>query len=223
MGLNLANEYSLKRLVKHLGIRPLSRQTSRVGRTACGHSKRRTDNSLMNHGIKHPSRRVWLRSGAALSLSAAASACGLLGACVRRDPAPDAAFVRLDGSASRIAALRGKVVLVNFWATSCASCVAEMPSLIDTHRRFNARGFETLAVAMSYDPPAYVSNFAQRRELPFWVAIDNTGAIARAFGDIRLTPTTFLIDKRGSVVKRYVGAPDFKALNALVEELLAES
>ena len=147
----------------------------------------------------------------------------MLVGCSSRDSAADAAFVRLDGSGARISELRGKVLLVNFWATSCATCVAEMPGLIDTHRRFNARGYETLAVAMSYDPPAYVSNFAQRRELPFWVAIDNTGAIAKAFGDIRLTPTTFLIDKRGRIVKRYVGAPDFTALNALVNDLLAES
>ena len=168
-------------------------------------------------------RRQWLRRSGVITLGAAAAACGLVGACAQRDAAPDAAFTRLDGSTGRMAELRGKVVLVNFWATSCAACVAEMPGLIDTHQRFKARGYETLAVAMSYDPPAYVSNFAQRRELPFWVAIDNTGAIAKAFGDIRITPTTFLIDKRGNIVKRYVGAPDFKALNALVEQLLAET
>jgi peroxiredoxin len=75
---------------------------------------------------------------------------------------------------------------------------------------------------MSYDPPAYVANFAQSRALPFGVVIDNTGAIAQGFGDVRLTPTTFLIDKRGGIVKRYVGTPDFKELHALVERLLAE-
>jgi peroxiredoxin len=177
----------------------------------------------MEDALMAPSRRQWLLRSAALGIGAAAGGAGLLAGCSSRDPAPDAAFVRLDGSGARISELRGKVLLVNFWATSCATCVAEMPGLIDTHRRFNARGYETLAVAMSYDPPAYVSNFAQRRELPFWVAIDNTGAIAKAFGDIRLTPTTFLIDKRGRIVKRYVGAPDFTALNALVNDLLAES
>jgi peroxiredoxin len=177
----------------------------------------------MDDALMVPSRRRWLMRSVALGVGAAAGGSGLLTGCAGRDPAPDAAFVRLDGSGSRISELRGKVLLVNFWATSCATCVAEMPGLIDTHRRFNARGYETLAVAMSYDPPAYVSNFAQRRELPFWVAIDNTGAIAKAFGDIRLTPTTFLIDKRGRIVKRYVGAPDFTALNALVNDLLAES
>ena len=139
------------------------------------------------------------------------------------DRAPASTFVLLDGSKKTTGDLRGQVTLVNFWATSCASCVAEMPEMVATHQKYQSRGYQTLAVAMSYDPPAYVSNFAQRRELPFWVAIDNTGAIAKAFGDIRLTPTTFLIDKRGRIVKRYVGAPDFTALNALVNDLLAES
>lgn len=145
----------------------------------------------------------------------------MLVGCSSRDSAPDAAFVRLDGSGARISELRGKVLLVNFWATSCATCVAEMPGLIDTHRRFNARGYETLAVAMSYDPPAYVVNFAQSRKLPFGVAIDNTGAVAKAWGDVRLTPTTYIVDKRGEIVKRYVGAPDFAELHQLIEKLLA--
>ena len=146
-----------------------------------------------------------------------------LGGCARRDPAPDATFVKLDGSSGRLSELKGRVVLVNFWATSCATCVAEMPDLIETHKRHHAAGLETLAVAMSYDPPAYVSSFAERRQLPFWVAIDNTGAIARSFGDVRLTPTTFLLDKQSRIVKRYVGTPDFKALNELIGELLRES
>lgn len=151
-----------------------------------------------------------------LSAALTLSGCG-------QERAPESSFVLLDGSRLTTAQLLGKVTLVNFWATSCTSCVAEMPQLTATYEKFKDRGYETLAVAMSYDPPAYVSNFAQRRELPFWVAIDNTGAIAKAFGDIRLTPTTFLIDKRGRIVKRYVGAPDFTALNALVNDLLAES
>ena len=137
--------------------------------------------------------------------------------------APAATFVLLDGSKKTTADLKGKVALVNFWATSCTTCVAEMPEIVATHEKFKARGFDTLAVAMSYDPPAYVANFAASRKLPFGVAIDNTGAIAREFGEVRLTPTTVLINKRGEIVKRYVGAPDFAALHGLVEQLLAES
>jgi len=146
-----------------------------------------------------------------------------LPACSSRDPAPDFAYTLLDGSKGNTQALRGKVLLVNFWATSCVTCVKEMPEIVATHRKFQPRGYETLAVAMSYDPPAYVANFAQSRQLPFGVVIDNTGAIAKAYGDIRLTPTTFLIDKKGAIVKRYVGEPDFAALHGLVEKLLAEA
>jgi peroxiredoxin len=98
-----------------------------------------------------------------------------------------------------------------------------MPQIVATHQKFKPRGYETLAVAMSYDPPAYVANFAESRKLPFAVAIDNTGAIARSFGDVRLTPTTYLINKRGEIVKRYVGEPDFGALHDLVEKLLTEA
>lgn len=144
-------------------------------------------------------------------------------ACTSRDPSPEFSFTLLDGTRSSSAALRGKVVLVNFWATSCVTCVKEMPDLVATHEKFRGRGFETLAVAMSYDPPAYVARFAETRRLPFPVVIDNTGAIARGFGDVRLTPTTFVLDKRGGIVKRLVGEPDFKALHALVDQLLAEA
>ena len=91
------------------------------------------------------------------------------------------------------------------------------------HEQYRARGYQTVAVAMSYDPPAYVSNFAASRKLPFGVAIDNTGEVARRFGEVRLTPTTVLINKRGEIVKRFVGEPDFNALHALIEQLLAQS
>jgi peroxiredoxin len=140
-----------------------------------------------------------------------------------RGPAPHVGYTLLDGTKSDTTQLRGKVVLMNFWATSCAICVKEMPSIVATHEKFSARGYDTLAVAMSYDPPASVVHYAQTRRLPFGVAIDNTGAIAKSFGDVRATPTTFVINKRGEIVKRYVGQPDFAALHLLVDRLLAET
>lgn len=140
-----------------------------------------------------------------------------------RAPVPESTFVLLDGSQRTSADLRGKVTLVNFWATSCTTCVAEMPSLVSTYQKYKSQGFDTLAVAMSYDPPQYVLNFAQSRQLPFKVALDHTGTIAKAWGEVRLTPTTYLVNKRGEIVKSYVGAPDFADLHQLIEKLLAES
>ena len=140
-----------------------------------------------------------------------------------KDMAPNVGYTLLDGKQSTTDQQRGKVLLVNFWATSCTTCVHEMPQIVATHEKFKGRGFDTLAVAMSYDPPAYVINFAETRKLPFGVAIDNTGAIAKSFGQVQLTPTSVLINKRGEIVKRYVGEPDFVALHKLVDQLLAES
>jgi peroxiredoxin len=98
-----------------------------------------------------------------------------------------------------------------------------MPKLISTHNKYQAQGFDTLAVAMSYDPPSYVVNFTQTRQLPFKVAIDNTGSVAKAWGDVKLTPTTYVVNKRGVIVKRYVGEPDFAELHRLIESLLKEA
>jgi len=138
-------------------------------------------------------------------------------------PAPQSTFVLLDASTRTTQDLHGKVTLVNFWATSCTTCVAEMPELVATHQKYHAQGFDTLAVAMSYDPPSYVVNFVETRKLPFQVALDNTGAIAKAWGDVQLTPTTYLVNKRGEIVKTYVGAPNFNELHQLIEQLLAQT
>ncbi|MFM2052287.1 MAG: hypothetical protein RL456_324 [Pseudomonadota bacterium] len=140
-----------------------------------------------------------------------------------KDTAPAVSYTLLDGSTRTSEALRGKVVLVNFWATSCTTCVREMPHIVETYDKYRAQGFETLAVAMSYDPPAYVANFAQTRKLPFPVAIDNTGEIAKKYGNVQITPTTFVLNRKGEIVKRYVGEPDFGQLHKLLEKLLAES
>lgn len=152
---------------------------------------------------------VTLAIGAALFLNAG------------KEPAPESTFVMLDGSKVYTADFKGKVTLVNFWATSCTTCIAEMPKLMETHQKFTSKGFETVAVAMHYDTPAYVLNFAKSRQLPFKVAIDSTGAVAKAWGDVTLTPTTYLVDKQGQIVKRFVGEPNFTELHTLIEKLLA--
>ena len=134
--------------------------------------------------------------------------------------APASTFVLLDASRKTTDDFKGRVTLVNFWATTCAVCVAEMPRIVATHNKYHARGFDTMAVAMRHDPPSSVVHYAQTRQLPFDVAIDNTGSIAKAWGDVQATPTTFVVNQRGDVVKRYVGEPDFAELHKLIESLL---
>jgi peroxiredoxin len=137
-----------------------------------------------------------------------------------RSAAPEVHFTALSGENFSTSDLRGKVVLVNFWATWCTTCVEEMPRMIDTYRKFAPRGYEMVAVAVS-DHPNSVAAFAQKRALPFKVALDGDGSIAREFGRIRITPTSFLIDKHGRVLKEYVGEPDWAEFHALVEKALS--
>ncbi|GAB2181033.1 TlpA disulfide reductase family protein [Denitratisoma sp. agr-D3] len=135
--------------------------------------------------------------------------------------APTVAATTLDGQPLRLADLKGKVVLVNFWATSCTTCMAEMPKLVAVHQQYAAKGYETLAVAMDYDPADYVRTYVSKTHLPFKVVLDSHGDIARAFGGIRLTPTSILIDKEGHIVQTYLGEPDFAQFPKLIESLLA--
>lgn len=140
---------------------------------------------------------------------------------IPKQAAPDVTFTNLKGEKISSQSLRGKVVLVNFWATSCSTCVAEMPSMMATYDKFHDKGLEFVAVAMSYDRPDYVVNYAETRKLPFHVALDLKGQIADAFGDVKLTPTTFLIDKDGNIIKRFIGQPSFPELHALLAKILA--
>lgn len=135
--------------------------------------------------------------------------------------APASTFTTLEGKTLTLDELRGKVVLVNFWATSCPGCVKEMPDMVEIYKQYQDRGFEIIAVAMSYDPPNYVKSFVQTRQLPFPVALDIDGAHARAFGNVQLTPTTFIIGKDGRILEQKLGEIDFVRLKALLDKELA--
>ena len=118
--------------------------------------------------------------------------------------------------------LRDKVTIINFWATNCALCVKEMPEMIQTYERYKKDGLLFIAVAMAYDPPMYVTDFAKTRKLPFIVAMDSDGQMAQAFGKIEFTPTTLVINKDGKIIKRYVGEPNWHEFNELVGKSLAQ-
>jgi peroxiredoxin len=140
-----------------------------------------------------------------------------------KQAAPSLSFTNLQGNKTSTQSLQGKVYMVNFWATSCTTCVKEMPQMIASYEKFRAQGLEFFAVAMSYDPPNYVLNFTETRQLPFQVVLDVEGKIAQAFGDVKLTPTTFVIDKQGNIIKRYVGEPSFAELDQLLAQLLKQT
>jgi peroxiredoxin len=140
----------------------------------------------------------------------------------RQPEAPNLKFTTLSGQRFDTASLKGKVVLVNFWATSCTFCIHEMPGVVRTYNRFHDQGLDVVAVAMKYDPPSYVLDYSTSRHLPFKVALDLNGEAAKQFGNVEDTPTTVVIDRSGRIVARFQGELEFEALNSFLSKELAE-
>jgi len=135
-------------------------------------------------------------------------------------PAPEVAVTTLSGKRLQLDELQGKPVMLQFWATTCTTCVAEIPHLKDLHGEFTDDGLRLVAVAMPYDPPEQVRRMAQDKALPYTVALDREGAITKAFGDVRLTPTTVLVDAQGRIAWKRQGRLDFNQLKSEIKARL---
>jgi peroxiredoxin len=119
--------------------------------------------------------------------------------------APETTFSIITGQKIALYELRGKPVIVTFWATDCASCMKEIPHLVELYRQYHDKGLEIIAVAMAYDPPNHVLEFTKTEQLPYHVALDMQAENAHAFGDVSLTPTTFLIAPDGQIALQKTG------------------
>ena len=161
--------------------------------------------------------KIIVSVGAALFAAVAIGAIAAVSSMTITRPAPQVTFSALSGEPFATSDLRGKVVVVNFWATWCPDCIKEMPKLVDTHRKFAGRGYETVAVAVSKDRREDVVRFNAEHALPFRAVFDQSGEVAREFGNVRITPTTIVIDKNGKILKRYVGEPKWSELHELLE------
>ena len=137
-------------------------------------------------------------------------------------PSKETQFVLLDGRTITLASLRGRPVLVSFWATSCAPCVQELPDLIRLYHEWQPRGFELIAVAMPYDPPSLVQQFVQQRGVPYPVALDLDGKITTAFGGVPYVPAAFLLTPDGRIELRYTGRLDMAKARRVIAKYLGE-
>jgi len=162
-----------------------------------------------------------MRKRVPIAVAVLALALGVAWVALRAPQAPEARFATLAGKSVSLADLRGKVVLVDFWAIDCEICLDEMPSLAENYRRFAPRGYEVVAVALASSHPNLVADFAQRRALPFPVALDLDGTVAQAFGDVQVTPTLVLLDRQGRVLRKWRGRTDWRELSATIEKALA--
>jgi peroxiredoxin len=135
---------------------------------------------------------------------------------------PDFSLRTPEGRIVSLAGLRGNVVVLNFWATWCRECRAEMPAFEMLHRRFGARGLVVVGVNTREGATA-AQNYARELGLTFPVVLDSDGTVTSLYGVIGL-PTTFLIGRDGRAVALAVGAREWASMAALdvAETLLAD-
>lgn len=131
-------------------------------------------------------------------------------------PAPAFTLPTLDGDSLALADLRGRVVLVNFWATWCAPCVAEMPDLSALHEEFD--GLTVVGVAVD-EGPELVRPFAENLDVRYPIVLDD-GGVAEAFGGVWALPTTYVIGTDGIIVQRIIGLFPVEEMRPQLRRLL---
>lgn len=134
---------------------------------------------------------------------------------------PDISLVTIKGEQLQLASYRGRPLLVTFWATTCPGCIKEMPHLIELYEEMQPLGLEIIGIAMDYDPPNLVIAMTEERAIPYPIALDIQADAARAFGNVRLTPTSFLIAPDGRIAYRKTGVLDMDRIRQDIRAMLA--
>ena len=135
-----------------------------------------------------------------------------------RKPAPDFSLQALNGTPLRLSEYKGKVVLVNFWATWCDPCRREIPRFVDLQKKYAHRGFQVVGISLDDDTKA-VPPFYQEFKMNYPVAIGDE-KLAESFGNVLGLPVNFLIDRDGRIAARHLGEARFPELENEIRALL---
>ena len=133
--------------------------------------------------------------------------------------APPWELKSLEGKAVKLSDFKGKVVVLNFWATWCPPCREEIPDLVSLQKQYAAQGLVVLGISMDAGGPARVASFAKKYEINYPVVMGDE-RVSAAYGGIEALPTTFIIDRKGNVVDGLQGATDRAGLEAKIKPVL---
>lgn len=181
--------------------------------------------SLARHLRARPQARVealcWLALAAFLGYRIWPQVAAAFGVASANVAAPDFQLTALDGTPVSRDALRGRVVLVNVWATWCPPCRIEMPGFQDVYDRRRAEGFTILGISTDATGREHVAGYLREHRITYPVAMAS-GGVVRAFGGARALPTSFLLDREGRIRHTVTGIFAEVALEQAVTRLLAE-
>lgn len=133
-------------------------------------------------------------------------------------PAPDFSVTDLSGSRLTLTQYRGKIVLLDFWATWCAPCKEEIPHFIDMQNRYGSRGLQVIGISMDDDEPP-IRDFQQQFKMNYPVA-RGSADLATQYGGVLGLPITFIIDREGRIVSRHIGQTKPEVFETEIQKLL---
>ena len=146
---------------------------------------------------------------------------GLFAFTLQPTPAPGVSVKTITNKTIDLKQLHGKVVLITFWASNCPSCLKEIAHFKRLYNDYHkSSGLEIIAIAMHYDRPNYVVDTSKNYQIPYDIVLDLNNRLAIAFGDVSLTPTTFLINPKGEIAFQTTGTFDLRDMQVRIESML---
>lgn len=133
--------------------------------------------------------------------------------------APDFVLPTLDGREIRLSEYRGKVVILDFWATWCKPCRVELPHFIALYDEFASEGLEIIGVSLDRTSKREIASFVKEWKIPYIIVIGNR-EVVQSYGGISGIPTTFVIDRQGNIYRKYLGYRKKKVFERDILKLL---
>ena len=137
----------------------------------------------------------------------------------KRHKAPDFALQTQDGKVIELSKLKGKVVLINFWATWCPPCRAEIPDFVEVYKMYKSKGFEIIGIALDVDGWNAVTPYIKKEKINYPVVL-GTQTEVNKYGGFEAIPTSFIIDKNGFIVEMQTGFLQKEELEKKINTLL---